>query len=72
MTMNFRGDEPGCKVFKEDPTFRPTSRLLVVASPSGNKEPLGFVLGTGVKEFVAGFRIGDDAGDRCELARRET
>jgi hypothetical protein len=71
MTMNFRGDGPDCEVFKEDPTFRPTSRLLVV-SPSGNKELLGLDLGTGVKEFVAGFRIGDDAGDRCELACRDT
>jgi hypothetical protein len=68
--MNFRGDEPGCEVFKEDPTFRPTSRLLVV-SPSGNKELLGLDLGTGVNVFVAGFRTGEGTGDRCELACRD-
>jgi hypothetical protein len=68
--MNFRGDESGCEVFKEDLTFRLTSRLLVV-SPSGNKELLGLELGTEVNVFVAGFRIGEGAGDRCELACRD-
>jgi hypothetical protein len=68
--MDFRGDGPGCEVFREDPTFKPIGRLLVV-SPSGNKKLLCLSLGIGLEVFVAGFRIGDDAGDRCELACRD-